>query len=140
MQGALWDEEGALSFSHMHAQASETQTQLHANACKQHATKHACQKHINKRHHEDMSERILDRLVDANHLDLGPRFGDRKDGLALVKDLMRGSLLPAGGGARGLWMGVGWSKGVVFALLSCCMRTQAQSHTNACACTTPQPL
>ncbi|KAI8471968.1 MAG: hypothetical protein J3K34DRAFT_220944 [Monoraphidium minutum] len=51
-------------------------------------------------HHEDMSERILDHLVDANHLDLGPALGSRKD-LALVKDLMRGSLAGDDGGGDG---------------------------------------
>lgn len=45
-----------------------------------------------------MSERILDHLVDANHLELGEHFGDAKE-LGLVKDLMRGAM--AGDGGRG---------------------------------------
>ena len=51
--------------------------------------------------HEDMSERVLDRLVDANHVDLCASLdlggGERRGGLGLVKDLMRGCLDGGGG-------------------------------------------
>jgi len=80
--------------THTHTH-TRTHTQTHT-----HARTHAHTQHTHPpRHHEDMSERILDHLVDANALDLGATFGERRE-LGLVKDLMRGTL--AGGeGAQG---------------------------------------
>jgi hypothetical protein len=61
-----------------------------------------------------MSERILDHLVDANSLDLGPLFGERRE-LGLVKDLMRGSLA-AGAGAGACRLSVSRAVGAVSAV------------------------
>jgi hypothetical protein len=57
-----------------------------------------------------MSERILDHLVDANGLELGPLFADRAS-LGLVKDLMRGSMAADSAGARGTGRRWVWEPG-----------------------------